>query len=399
MGKPITVAALSGSKSPRRSYQPSDQFVLPDQHIGIELEMEGVSDGLDMTKTLFWETDREDSLRDRGAEIILSEPLSGHDLHRALEELPSLFSENTEAIKSRRGSTHIHLDARNLTVEQATGVMMLATVLEPYLFTIFGAERRFNHFCLPVEDSYHQLRAMGYARLVAAPPYESLRSTINFLRDALPKYSATSGVHLVGRNGNTEYGSIEFRQMRALQNTPEDFALLRVWINVVMCLMRTVQTTPDILSAEWFVKVSDLSVQSLLDQVFDTPMLWGRLPPPEPEHITSIFSLLRAVQDAVFGTLVEQQVVAALAKQGDVARWPVTMASPYAKGIGVSIPDVLWTADHDRQMRDNNEALLRKKEWVDIQNFNAEELLQRMVAIVDDDDGEPIGDEVEPEEE
>ena len=79
--------------------------------VGIEVEMEG--DGLIAKRTPFWSVTNDGSLRGRGLEFVLREPVTRERVAEAIDELEKLQVNGWD--DSDRTGVHVHINCQTLT--------------------------------------------------------------------------------------------------------------------------------------------------------------------------------------------------------------------------------------------------------------------------------------------
>lgn len=118
-------------------------------HMGVELELENVTypHGRPAVPA-GWTTHVDQSLRN-GIEYVTSGPMSGVKLKRAITTFYAMgiTTENTP-----RTSTHIHVNASDLTLGQVRTMFALSHVLESALFEIIGNARKYCGYCMPLSE-------------------------------------------------------------------------------------------------------------------------------------------------------------------------------------------------------------------------------------------------------
>lgn len=185
---------------------------LPNSYaVGIELELEGVEETPDLNRN-YWTTVSDGSLRNNGTEIICAEPLSGVTLENALLDLESGLM-NLEYTLSERCSTHIHLDATDMTVPQLMNFLVLSSIFENSLFTLFGAERRANTFCLSTDRGSNNFDL--FCKLGSRP-------ILDILFDL--RWSKYAGISL---NRIRDLGTVEFRMFHPILNKADYIRVLK----------------------------------------------------------------------------------------------------------------------------------------------------------------------------
>lgn len=215
-----TIASIVG----RRDWTPAHAstvqwtFPLPEQYVGVELEVDRDSSNVDSTVFpddrllgFTWQRKSDGSLAS-GYEYVLRSPLAGQPLADAVFKL---FSGGTKVYRTYTGSTHIHLDMTDGVPVEALRVLLLMTyAFEPYMYAVGDITRQ---WC-------------GYAnRLVAAPSdvleailgSDDLRNFNRAVEDAGRYY----GLNLCALS---KYGSVEFRYFPTAES-PEE---LLSWINL-----------------------------------------------------------------------------------------------------------------------------------------------------------------------
>lgn len=215
-----TIASIVGRRDWIPAHAPAVQwtFPLPEQYVGVELEVDRDSSNADSTVFpddrllgFTWQRKSDGSLAS-GYEYVLRSPLAGKPLADAVFKL---FSGETRVYRTYTGSTHIHLDMTDGVPVEVLKVLLLMTyAFEPYLYAVGDITRQ---WC-------------GYAnRLVAAPSdvleailgSDDLRNFNRAVEDAGRYY----GLNLCALS---KYGSVEFRYFPTAES-PEE---LLYWINL-----------------------------------------------------------------------------------------------------------------------------------------------------------------------
>ena len=115
--------------------------------IGLEIEIEkwnGESPPL-----YCWHTDEDGSLKDSGVELI-SYPLYGVYIDRALFELRQFYECCPDTEFSHRCSIHVHVNVSTFTNNQLLALIGLYAIYERSLFEFVEQIRRGNSFCYPL---------------------------------------------------------------------------------------------------------------------------------------------------------------------------------------------------------------------------------------------------------
>lgn len=189
---------------------------LPLQHpeylFGIEVEVEGVPHPhIQANHTSYWQITADGSLRNNGIEFV-SAPLRASQVEYALDQLFASLPITHEF--SPRTSTHVHMNVRDLTMDQICGVVLLYTLFEDLLFKWVGGNREKNTFCTKLTDT-------NYVKM-----YSQLSQNPQQVVDAWAKYTALNLAPIASK------GTIEFRHLCGSIN--KDYII--GWINLISCL-------------------------------------------------------------------------------------------------------------------------------------------------------------------
>lgn len=215
-----TIASIVGRRDWTLASAPSVQwtFPLPEQYVGVELEVDRDSTTADSTVFpddrilgFTWQRKSDGSLAS-GYEYVLRSPLAGKQLADAVFKL---FSGGTRVHRTYTGSTHIHLDMTDGVPVEALRVLLLMTyAFEPYMYAVGDITRQ---WC-------------GYANRLVAAPSDVLEAILgsddlrNFNR-AVENAGRYYGLNLCALS---KYGSVEFRYFPTAES-PEE---LLSWINL-----------------------------------------------------------------------------------------------------------------------------------------------------------------------
>jgi hypothetical protein len=210
-----SLADISGIYPSTRLYKPSDVFVSPTTTVGIEIEVEEVTQNLNLNQEL-WHTTDDGSLRNHGVELV-STPVFGEDIIAALTEAERELVRVNARITSRCG-LHIHIDVSGLTTDQLVSMTCALALAEKTLYRYVGVERRDCVFCLPLSDTAQLLPFYN------AIKYGHDRHTIVGAIKKTQKYSGFNILPILTQ------GSIEFRHHTGTFSTEAIIS----WINIVM---------------------------------------------------------------------------------------------------------------------------------------------------------------------
>lgn len=217
----VSVAQLTGHAPDRRTFEPDERYRLPRCAVGLEFELENMPMTGEMMRTcpLDWRITEDGSLRDNGIEMVLQRPLYGRDLTTALNQL-SEWLRNFEPRTSKRTSVHVHLDVRDMSIEQVVTMTLLYLTFERAICHYHGNQRVNNIFCLPYFKAPNLFHLLGDCLGNQNP---------DRIGDALSwttKYCAYNLASMFRQ------GSVEFRHMPGCT----DMERVTEWINLIFCL-------------------------------------------------------------------------------------------------------------------------------------------------------------------
>ena len=226
-------AAFNHVKS-KRSYAPSEIWVLPTCHIGLEWEFEMGGplsrqlEALGREGTNHYLSQKEDgSLRDGGVEIVtVGDGMFGKDLADSISLLERAIASLDPAkrpVCNYRTAFHVHLDIRDLETEEVHNLLLLYCLLEKPIFNFVGKGREDSNFCVPWYRS------------------DAYFSTLKGLQDnKAPSNNLVSGIGRMQRysalncQSIQRFGTLEFRHM---ENAIDEIQTKQVaFINIIMSM-------------------------------------------------------------------------------------------------------------------------------------------------------------------
>lgn len=196
-------------------------------YFGIELELENIDyDAIDNMDWNYWVTHGDGSLQEDGREFVLSGPKGGDAVVNALNEF---YNNNVNATAGLRTSTHIHINASDLTVGELRSMLVVSYTVEAALFRWIGENRK---WC-------------GYAMSLAEMPSDRLRKILtgNTGRMVLQAISAQRNndrYYGVNVSSIVKHGTVEYRHFPGKPTREE----LENWLDFVRAMKRAGQTLP-----------------------------------------------------------------------------------------------------------------------------------------------------------
>lgn len=186
-----------------------------DVYVGVEIELEEAT--LDY-KISSCKTTSDGSLKLNGAEFVTI-PIK----MRYLEvELRRIFEGQKNPLVSARCSTHVHMNVRDMTVNQVLNLVMLYTIFERSLYHISG-DRWNSNFCVPLTQSYGMMSKFF--------KYWNNRNYWHWW-----KYTGLNLCPIWGGE-SSQIGTVEFRQLHGTTNVEE----IMQWCNIITALKRAAQ--------------------------------------------------------------------------------------------------------------------------------------------------------------
>jgi Putative amidoligase enzyme len=212
----FSMPAVSGLQISDRNYKvhPDYTFANPDLLVGLELEIEGWNDDHERSFRGFrFETDG--SLRNNGIEAITL-PLASKHVPNLLESFYKKFG-ITEDNYSTRCSTHVHINAQDLSIEQVRTVCTVYQALERVLYAFIGNDRDSSIFCVP-----------WYQCNISQEFVCKFTGDINFTTRTWQKYTGLNIIPLRDR------GTLEFRHLEGTC----DVKRIVNWVNIIGSIVR-----------------------------------------------------------------------------------------------------------------------------------------------------------------
>lgn len=202
-------AALTESlKGEDDSWAKTIKMAAPMFLFGMEVEVENVPDPIiRCQKQPYWTITTDNSLRDYGFEFI-TPPLRADQFEGALKQLNYSLPNNCRF--TPRTSVHVHMNVRDLNIEQINSLILIYTVMEGVLFNWVGT-RKDNVFCIPIIDTDY---VQNYITFVNDP-----RDMV----ESWNKYTAFNMLPVCTK------GTVEFRHMYGTANVN----VLLKWINIL----------------------------------------------------------------------------------------------------------------------------------------------------------------------
>lgn len=195
----------------------SVQASLEDPLIGVELEIERAR-YIKLTPKYMY-TEEDGSLRHGGIEFI-TVPLAASELKATLHTFFEInANEISESNYSDRCSIHVHMNVKDISLEQLSNLYKLYLLYEPHLFNFAGEDRDNNIFCTPLTETAHV-----NTQLLQVGDHDPLSVIARF--GEWVKYTALNLRPIL------DIGTIEFRHMPGTSNVEK----IHNWIDLLVLL-------------------------------------------------------------------------------------------------------------------------------------------------------------------
>jgi len=188
-------------------------LVLGTDRVGIEIELENLEGMFRYGRSpnlVYWNAVGDGSLRNHGVEFITrGDGVGGDVLYSAAIEVQE-FLKNLNPDPSWRCSTHIHVDIRDLNLEQLKLFIIAYAYFERFIFKECGWGRYKNNFCVPLGLAQDQIETVS-----TLFQYDDLSAFLRHARDTWPKYTA------INLGVADSLGTFEFRMPQPTYNAVE----------------------------------------------------------------------------------------------------------------------------------------------------------------------------------
>lgn len=212
-----------------RKFGEAIELIDSNTYIGVEVELEGVATkGIKEDCELLRHT-HDYSLR--GAlcgELLFDCPLKGGDVVTALTALETyVLKYETVPIRSSRTSTHVHIDVRDLSIDQLRNFIIVYLSTERLLSTYCGKAREENIFCVPIYKSSKLVKSLSLL-------FEESEIGLNRMTNLLGAFSDSIRYGALNFNSLWKHGTLEFRMLRGEYEANK----IIEWINILLSIKK-----------------------------------------------------------------------------------------------------------------------------------------------------------------
>lgn len=207
--------------------QSTEELVLSNCHIGIEVELEGVSSGrVPNGMSNWWTSVSDNSLRHDGREFIFREPTAGVEAVNAINSLYANWNEDWQIVE--RGSMHVHIDIRDMKADQYLLFRLYSLALDETLFG-YSPERYSSPFCRAASRSQCSILALQHMLRNNAGSWDTGSVFLSENR----KYLS------INVNSGITFGSMEFRHFQVPSTRNDMLAIVNALLMIKKAAMET----------------------------------------------------------------------------------------------------------------------------------------------------------------
>lgn len=212
----------------------------PNYIFGLEIEAENIRAIGKAKYKSYWDVTGDNSLRNDGIEFV-SKPLKSFQIEYAIDQLHDQLSKYPDPEFSPRTSTHVHMNVRDLTINQIFNLVLIYTSVENVLFNWVGHNRDKNIFCIKLTDTDYVTK------------YQDL---INYTVDTTHYWNKYTALNLKPMESK---GTVELRHMYGTWDKEK----ILLWINFLSCIKTYARnkTTQDL-----YKEIQELNTNSFYEE-------------------------------------------------------------------------------------------------------------------------------------
>lgn len=272
--------------------------------VGVEIELENLRNYTRssykerrfvsiLTEKDHWHVINDGSLRNNGLEFVMmdlntSGPLVGNDIIKALKHFRKVMDTyilegHEPPILSERTSLHIHVDVRDMKIEQINKLIILYSIFEKIFFKWSLPERYYNNYCRPIslhKDIKERLSKVLHLNSGCSSPGEHF------------KFAQANKYDGINIKPITSLGSVEFRIFRGTYDIND----IIDWINLLLGMRNSAIEDSSLDNLlEIPTTLSKYGIENLIDKVFGEP---GQILKPHASN-ADVLEGVRLSQDLI----------------------------------------------------------------------------------------------------
>ncbi len=193
--------------------------------IGLELELENTtSNRLFKFVSPYFQAVPDGSLKYKGIELRFKKALNGSNIIKALDLLKKGITDFKVKpyVEGNRGSTHIHLNVSDLSVQQLFNIVLMSYFVEPIIMDMCHQDRLFSPFSVTSNRTKDQKFVLS-----------------NISKGDMSFNSSNYKYRSIGLSSVYKKGSLEYRMFHASYDTEE----ILKWINFIQEIKHIAITT------------------------------------------------------------------------------------------------------------------------------------------------------------
>lgn len=262
----MLLSEITGRAKAIYKYKGSNELVIPNQHLGIEIELEGCKPlyAYPAVFNHYWSLKEDGSLRSEngklGIEYVFKDALFGQDVIAALKIMESVMVD-MKPTPSWRCGLHVHVDTTDLNTETLFNFVFLYLLYETALYNYVGADRKDSPFCVPLTtytDSTDNL--ISLLKTIHTAGFSSEEKKLKIYKQ-FERWSKYNGMNLLPL---IKFGTIEFRQAPSMFEEEK----IKKWINIILSLKQTAQNIDTNFTTEFHKYISRTGVHQLSRNTF-----------------------------------------------------------------------------------------------------------------------------------
>lgn len=220
---------------PEYGQHPSRILEGTNSNVGVEIEVENIRNPV--TSKLpynLYQRKEDGSLRNHGKELI-TYPTHSTQISQVLHMVETdLYRTNPNPDFSERTSVHVHVDAREMSIEEIINNLFTYIVVERLLYRyvkkVSGKERANNIFCTPINKANY-IRVLGQylPRILLHLKDQDIYRLDQDYRELVTAWQKYLGINLL-RSIDQRCGTIEYRHFAGTANTE----IISTWIALLL---------------------------------------------------------------------------------------------------------------------------------------------------------------------
>ena len=255
---------LESFKEEDSLYQNTIEIINPNYIFGLEIEAENITKIGKAKYKSYWDITGDNSLRNSGIEFV-SKPIKAFQIEYAIDQVHNQLKGYSQPDFTPRTSTHVHMNVRDLTIQQILNLVLIYTSVENVLFNWVGHNRDKNIFCIKLTDTDYVTK------------YKDLVSDIRNTVANWNKYTALNLKPIESK------GTVEFRHMYGTW----DKEIILLWINFLSCIKTYARTKT---TEDLYKEIQELNTNSLYEEYLFN--IFGKYTKYLTQNITNLQDLL-----------------------------------------------------------------------------------------------------------